>query len=152
MTATTNLLAVTLGLAARAQRITVDNGYHSDAGLNVFTGRRDFSPADTYPLISILPAPESCERLVMDGGLYLVTADIDVVGVISMPAEDLSSNPTALRTDLRRALLIGGDDLECLLNDIEWTGSAEPVATKDETDAQVIVTLRVSWHETPTGA
>lgn len=152
MTATTNLLAVTLGLAARAQRITVADGYHSDAGLNVFTGRRSFSAADTYPLIAILPAPETSERIVIDGGLYLVTADIDIVGIISTPEEDLSTNPTALRTDLRRALLTGGDALECLLNDIEWTGSAEPVATDDETDAQVIVTLRVSWHETPTGA
>ena len=153
MTAVSSLLEVTQGLKARAQRILIASGYNTDAGLSVFNGRRDFSRADVYPLVSILPGPDNGERVEIAGGLYLMSADIDVVGVIDNPTDDLATNPTALRQDLKRALLLGGDDLACKVNDITFTGSDEPSAAEDETDAQVIVSLRVTWHEyLPSGA
>lgn len=153
MTTTSNLLEVSQGLKARAQRIQIADGYNTNAGLSAFNGRRNFSRADTYPLVSVLPGAENAERLTIDGELHLVTADIDVVGLIDNPGDDLATNPTALRQDMKRALLLGGDDLACKVNDIAFTGSDEPTAADDETDAQVIVTLRVSWHEyLPSGA
>lgn len=156
---TTDLLAVTLGLVARAQRITTANGYHTNAGLNVHNGRRDFSRAEAYPLASVIPGPERPERVTLTGSgddgtssLYLITCDFDVVGVIDTPSDDLATNPIALRQDLKRALLLGGDDLACLLNDIELAGSDEADAAEDETDSQVVVSLRLSWHELLPGA
>jgi hypothetical protein len=128
-------------LKARAQKITIANGYATDAGLRVLIGRQVVSKDDTFPLIAMAVAPEPVlrgagdrARLNLDVEFHaLATADVDDP---LRPVEDLLG-------DLKRALFRKEDrTLNGAAIDVAYVG--EGTLEREEGGAIVGVRVRLT--------
>lgn len=142
-----NALEVTTLLAARLQTIRKVDGFHTDAGEQVFELVENFSGADCFPLVSVV---FEGEEVANDGYSQRqqesMTGDFLFVGGIEQKTPD---QPLKLLEDIKRAAFSWTSKQILSEHGITISYlSAMPLPIEDgDTHAEVQVRARLEWHE-----
>jgi len=122
--------------------VTIDNGYHTDAGKNVILCRRSLDPAE-LPCIVILPGMETAERLA--SGYCYCTMRLGVESHAIFGAVSASVISENMLGDMLRALF--GQSITTLADDIQYeSGGIDSYPESGEVAIGVKVNLNIKYN------
>lgn len=135
-------------ISDRCETIRVANGFHTDAGQQVFRGRMTFdAEVDTFPCISIFAHEEVIEQNSHDERM-----DVQLnIAVICHAPQDIL-NPLDIAEDLvadvkRAVLLLSNRNADGLCADIRYAGREAMVPDDGSNTTSVRVHFEVTYPE-----
>lgn len=112
-------------IVTRAQTITTANGYNTDAGNQVYLGRRNFTNIEAFPIISISRGPEELLELV--GERMKLAMPVTLEGLIEGDQDNPLTAAEELIADIKMAVCTTSDRLGGLAIRYEFVTSTPTV-------------------------
>jgi len=136
-------------LETRLADIQVANGYHTDAGSNVFLGRTYLDQAKV-PAVTVRPGED--EGTVEDqGGLYQETVSYEIHGICHADPDRPFEKGHQLAADIRRAIYrarsVDYEDLGGAAARVEPGGTVVSEAAAGSGFCEVTVALTITYTE-----
>lgn len=139
-------LTVIKTVQSELEKITIANGYSSDAGFRVSRGRLRLSPDEVFPLLLIHEGDESIEKRV-GNNVVQIQLPIVVEGFdVSDPENPLDAAHDLL-ADIKRALFPSIQKYSGLIIRCEYDGKSIQPPDDGSSFVSVIVRLNILWGE-----
>ena len=135
-------------VATRLSGIVTGAGYNTDAGNQVYTGRRSFDASDPLPALSVWMTGEDTEPETNLRFRNQLSIDIEGFALIG---SDAHAAAHALLGDVKKALYAAEVTLGGLANNMIYTGS--DIGPPDDGSGIVTITARIvveydsSWND-----
>jgi len=139
-------LKVTKAVQASLEKITIAEGFETDAGLSITRGRRRISPEENFPLLVIHEGKEEVVGKRGDTVVHL-RLPITIEGFLAVDAMNPLDSSHQLLADIKRSLYPSLSSHRGLIIQSEYLGR-EIIPPEDGSSySSVSVHLAVEWGE-----
>lgn len=107
----------------RLQAILVTGGYNTNAGSNIYLGRKNFTDVDDFPLLSIFTGTEDVAPAQF--GAYDCGREITIMGHVQ-DADEPTVSIEQLIADIQKAMEQTDITMGGIVSDVQYVGIIEP--------------------------
>ena len=136
-------------LQVKLAKISTANGFHTDAGAEIYRGRETLGEHDPVPALSVFYEGEKASRPLVNCLRHHIDGSFVVVGFVEVDPRDPMRCPLELLDDIKRALFSSSSYSEWhpIVQDVHYDQSGVLYRDEGGTLGQVAVMLTIQWQE-----